>query len=132
MKIGDSATHTLAITDEVIRGFAALLGDHNPVHLDDEFARGTRFGRRIAHGMVAGSLISTVLGVYLPGPGTLYLSQSLKFLAPVYLGDTVTARVEVIALKEGRNIATMMTTCTNQNGEKILEGEAVVMYPQAK
>ena len=130
MKIGDAATHELFITDAIIRGFADLLGDHNPVHLDDDFAQSTRFGRRIAHGMIAGSLISTVLGVHLPGPGTIYLSQSLKFLAPVYLGDTITARVEVTALRQGRNVATLTTLCKNQNGETVLEGKAVVLYPQ--
>ena len=128
MKIGDAATHELEITDTNIRGFADLLGDHNPVHLDEDFARTTRFGRRIAHGMIAASLISTVLGTKLPGPGTIYLSQSLKFLAPVYLGDTITARVAVTSLNEGKLVATLETICTNQNGETVLQGEAVVLF----
>jgi len=126
-QVGDAATRSKTITDEDIRAFAELTGDRNPVHLDDEYAAGTRFGRRIAHGMLAASLISATLANELPGRGTVYLSQSLRFVAPVLPGDTVTARVEVKKVRGDKPILTLETVCTNQRGEKLLEGEAVVM-----
>jgi 3-hydroxybutyryl-CoA dehydratase len=126
-KTGDTATRSRTITDEDIRAFADLTGDHNPVHLDDEYAAGTRFGRRIAHGMLAASLISATLANELPGRGTVYLSQSLRFLAPVLPGDTVTASVAVTKVREDKPILTLETVCTNQRGEKLIEGEAVVL-----
>jgi 3-hydroxybutyryl-CoA dehydratase len=103
-------------------------GDNNPVHLDDAFAATTRFGKRIAHGMLAASLISAALANDLPGPGTVYLSQTLQFKAPVYLGDTVTAIIEVKSVREDKPIATLITTCVNQDNLTVLEGEAVVLY----
>ena len=124
---GDSASRTMTITDETVRGFADLTGDTNPVHLDDEYAATTRFGRRIAHGMIAAGLISATLANDLPGPGTVYLGQTLKFRAPVYLDDTVTATVEVMKVREDKPIVTFSTVCTNQDGEVVLDGEAVVM-----
>lgn len=130
LKIGDTAAHTLTVSDEIVRGFAELTGDRNPVHLDDEFAQSTRFGRRIAHGMIAASQISAAIGNTLPGPGTIYLSQSLQFLAPVFVGDIVTTRVTVTSIKEGKPIATLATVCENQSGEVVLKGEAVVLFPQ--
>jgi 3-hydroxybutyryl-CoA dehydratase len=130
LKIGDTAAHTFAVSDEIVRGFAELTGDRNPVHLDDEFAQSTRFGRRIAHGMIAASQISAAIGNTVPGPGTIYLSQSLQFLAPVFVGDMVTTRVTVISIKEGKPIATLETVCENQRGEVVLQGEAVVLFPQ--
>ena len=126
-KPGDTATRSKTITDEDIRAFAELTGDHNPVHLDDEYAAGTRFGQRIAHGMLAASLISATLANELPGRGTVYLSQSLRFVAPVLPGDTVTASVAVTKVREDKPILTLETVCTNQRGEKLIEGEAVVM-----
>src|SRR5918992_4164530 len=99
-KVGDSAEISKTITDEDIRTFSELTGDRNPVHLDDEYAARTRFGRRIAHGMIAASLLSAVLANELPGHGTVYLSQTLRFNAPVFLGDTVTARVVVKHVRE--------------------------------
>ena len=127
MKVGDAATREKTITDDCIRAFAELTGDHNPVHVDDEYAAGTRFGRRIAHGMLAASLISATLANELPGRGTVYLSQSLRFVAPVFPGDTVTARVAVVKVREDKPIVTLETVCTNQRGEKLIVGEAVVM-----
>lgn len=129
LKIGDSATRTKTITDEDVRNFASATGDHNPVHLDDAYAAGTRFGKRIAHGMLTGGIISSILGNDLPGPGTVYLGQNFKFKAPVFIGDTVTARVEVTQYREDKKIATFLTTCTNQDGVLVLEGEAVVIAP---
>jgi 3-hydroxybutyryl-CoA dehydratase len=129
VSVGDSATSTKTITDDDIRMFAELSGDHNPVHLDDAYAGTTRFRRRIAHGMLSASLVSSVLANHLPGPGTVYLSQTLKFLAPVYPGDTITARATVIRIREEKGIVTLETTCFNQNEEKVLTGEAVVLLP---
>ncbi len=129
MKIGDTATRTFIASDEIVRGFSELMGDRNPVHLDEEFAQSTRFGRRIAHGMIAASQISAAIGNTLPGPGTIYLSQSLQFLAPVFIGDVVTTRVTVISIKEGKPIATLETICENQKREIVLKGEAVVLFP---
>jgi 3-hydroxybutyryl-CoA dehydratase len=118
------------ITDEDIRVFAYLTGDHNPVHLDDEYAAGTRFGRRIAHGMLSASLISALLANELPGRGTVYLSQSLQFVAPVYPGDTVTARVTVTKIRDDKPIATLETVCFNHRGEQLIRGEAVVLVEE--
>ena len=127
LQVGDTATLTKTITDEDICTFAALTGDHNPIHLDDEYAATTRFGRRIAHGMLSAALISAVLANELPGRGSVYLSQSLKFVAPVYPGDTVTARVTVTKLRADKPIVTLETVCTNQRDEQLLTGEAVVL-----
>ena len=127
VKPGDTASRTRTISDEMIRTYAELTGDTNPVHLDDGYAAGTRFGRRIAHGMIAAGLISATLANDLPGPGTVYLSQSLKFKLPVFPGDTVTATVEVVSVRPDKPIVTLSTVCTNQNGEVVLEGEAAVL-----
>ncbi len=129
LQVGDSAEVSRVITDEDIRAFAELTGDRNPVHLDEEYAAGTRFGRRIAHGMLGASLISALLANELPGSGTVYLSQSLRFVAPVYPGDTVTARVAVSRVREDKPIVTLETVCRNQRGEVLIEGEAVVLAP---
>ena len=130
MKVGDTAVHTFTVSDEIVRGFSELTGDRNPVHLDEEFAPRTRFGRRIAHGMIAASQISAAIGNILPGPGTIYLNQTLQFLAPVFIGDIVTTRVTVISIKEGKPMAAFETTCENQRGDVVLKGEAVVLFPQ--
>ena len=124
---GDSASRTCTISDEMIRGFAELTGDTNPVHLDEAYAAGTRFGRRIAHGMIAAGMISATLANDLPGPGTVYLGQSLQFKLPVYPGDTITATVEVRSVRPDKPIVTLGTVCTNQDGEVVLDGEAVVL-----
>lgn len=126
--VGDTAEVSRTITDQDVQVFADLTGDHNPVHLDERYASGTRFGRRIVHGMLTASLISSVLANRLPGEGTVYLSQSLKFIAPVYLDDTVTARVTVTSIKEDKPIATLETVCVNQRGEPLVKGEAVVLF----
>lgn len=128
LKPGDQASRTTTISDEMIRAFADLTGDHNPVHLDDAYAAGTRFGRRIAHGMIAAGLISATLANDLPGPGTVYLSQALQFRAPVYPGDTITTTVEVKSVRPDRPIVTLGTVCKNQDNVVVLEGEAVVLF----
>ena len=127
LKVGDSAEVSKTIADEDVRAFAELTGDRNPLHLDEEYAASTRFGRRIAHGMLGASLISAVLANELPGRGTVYLSQTLRFTAPVFLGDTVTARVVVKHVREDKPVVTLETVCTNQRGERVVEGEAVVL-----
>ena len=124
---GETATRSTIITDEMIRAFADLTGDANPVHLDDAYAAGTRFGRRIAHGMIAAALISATLANDLPGPGTVYLSQTLQFKSPVYPGDTITTIVEVKSVRPDKPIATLSTICKNQKDVVVLEGEAVVL-----
>ncbi len=129
LKLGVRASRTKHITSEAIEAFARASGDMNPVHLDESYASTTTFGRRIAHGMLTASLVSAVLGNDLPGPGTVYLSQELKFKAPVYLNDEITATVELIRYREDKRIATFRTTCTNQDGSLVLEGEAVVIAP---
>ena len=130
LKVGDAAEMRKTIADEDVRAFAELTGDHNPVHLDEEYAASTRFGRRIAHGMLGASLISAVLANELPGRGTIYLSQTLRFTAPVFLGDTVTARVVVKHVREDKPVVTLETYCTNERGERVVEGEAVVLVPK--
>ena len=124
---GDQASRTTTITDEMIRAFAELTGDNNPVHLDDTYAAGTRFGRRIAHGMIAAGLISATLANDLPGPGTVYLSQTLQFRAPVYPGDTITTTVEVKTVRPDKPVVTLGTVCRNQDNGVVMEGEAVVL-----
>jgi acyl dehydratase len=127
LQVGETASLSKTITDDDIKAFAELTGDHNPVHLDDGFAQTTKFGRRIAHGMLSASLISALLANKLPGQGTVYLSQTLKFVAPVYPNDTVTARVTVTSVREDKPIVTLETICLNQNEETVIKGEAVVL-----
>ena len=129
---GEKASRTTPITDEMIRLFADLTGDTNPVHLDEDYAAGTRFGRRIAHGMIAAGLISATLANDLPGPGTVYLSQTLQFKAPVFPGDTITTTVEVKNVRPDKPIVTLITTCKNQSDALVLEGEAVVLVGKSK
>lgn len=127
LSVGDAAEISRLVTDADVRAFAEVTGDRNPVHLDDEYAASTRFGRRVAHGMFGASLISAVLANELPGRGTVYLSQTLRFTAPVFPGDTVTARVTVTKVREDKPVVTLETVCTNQRGERVVEGEAVVL-----
>ena len=126
-KPGDTASVTKIVTQEDIEKFADLSGDHNPIHLDEEHAKGTRFGRRIAHGMLTSSLISNVIGNELPGVGSIYLSQTLQFLAPVFAGDTITARATVTSVREDKPIVKLETVCSNQREEIVIKGEATVL-----
>lgn len=128
IQVGDAAEISKTITDADVRTFADLTGDYNPIHLDEDFARHTRFGRRIAHGMLSASLISSVLANHLPGEGTIYLNQSLQFVAPAFLNDTVTARVTVTKIRDDKPIAMLETICLNQRGEVLVKGEAVVLF----
>lgn len=126
LAVGRTASFAKTITEADILLFAGVSGDTNPVHINAEAAAETPFKERIAHGMLSASLISTVLGTRLPGPGTIYLSQTLKFRAPVRIGATVTATAEVTALDPAKKRATLRTTCT-AGGKVVIEGEAVVM-----
>jgi len=129
LSVGDSAEITRTVTQEVIEAFAAVSTDSNPVHLDAAYAEGTPFKGRIAHGMLSGAYISAVIGMQLPGPGTIYLSQSLRFRRPVRPGDEVTARVTVEALDPKRGEVTLSTVC-EVAGKRVVEGEAVVLAPR--
>lgn len=126
--VGTRATRERTITDDDIVRFAEVSGDRNPVHLDEEYAAHSPFGQRIAHGFLVGSLISATIGMDLPGPGSIYLGQTLKFVAPVHIGDTVTVSVEVIKVREDKRLITLRTDCTNQNGILVITGEATVKY----
>jgi 3-hydroxybutyryl-CoA dehydratase len=127
LKIGDTFSKSREVTDELVRKFAEVSGDYNPLHLDDEFAKTTRFGRRIAHGMLSGAFISAVLGYEFKERKIVYLSQTMRFTAPVYIGDTVTATGTVTNIRKDKNIVVLETLCTNQNGEIVVKGEAAVM-----
>ena len=129
LKIGDTAQITKTITEGDIELFARATGDFNPVHLDQAYAEKTSFRGRIAHGLLSVGLLSAVLGNILPGHGTIYLSQEVKFLAPVKIGDTITARVEVMELNPEKNRVKFRTSCLNQDGKIVTDGVAWVMPP---
>ena len=129
INIGDSANLTRTLTQKDIQLFAIVTGDMNPAHLDEAYAKTDIFHQIIGHGMWTGSMFSSLLGMQLPGLGTIYLSQTLKFLRPVKLGDTITAAVKVIAKDEKHKRVTLATICANQNGDHVLEGEALVLPP---
>ena len=126
-KVGDSAEITKTIEQADVDAFARVTGDHNPVHVDEEFAKTTRFGKRIAHGMLTASLISAVLANKLPGEGSVYLGQTLQFVGPVFPGDEITARVVVREIREDKPIVKLETVCVNQRDEVVIRGEATVL-----
>src|SRR5215468_8994233 len=129
LKVGQSAMFGRTVTEADIAAFAGVSGDTNPIHLHDGFARTTRFGQRIAHGMLSGSYISTVIGTKLPGPGAVYISQTMNFMAPVIIGDTITAVATITSIDEQRRRVTLKTRCLN--GEKVvIDGEATVLVPR--
>jgi 3-hydroxybutyryl-CoA dehydratase len=131
-QVGEQASFTKTVTEADVTTFAGLIGDFNPLHVDAEYARKSRFGRRVAHGMFTGGLISAVLGNKLPGPGAIYLSQQIEFLAPVYIGDTITAAVEVVSWRPDKRIITLKTDCYNQDEKQIVTGKAVLMVDRPK
>ena len=130
MKLGDSASVTKTVTETDVYLFAGITGDLNPAHTNEVSASQTQFGGRIAHGILSAGLISAVLAMQLPGPGTIYLGQELKFTRPVRFGDTVTATCTVSEIRAEKNIVKLDTVCTNQAGEVVLQGMATVMPPQ--
>ena len=130
IKIGDSAHISNTITETVINDFAKATGDFNPIHLDQTYAEKTYFKGRIAHGVLSIGYISSVFGNLLPGPGSIYLSQEVKFLAPVRVGDIITAKVEVIELIPEKNRVKFKTTCTNQKGEVVVDGTGWSLCPK--
>src|SRR5690606_6201933 len=132
LSIGDSASIERTLAQEDIQLFALLSGDHNPTHVDPEFAASTRYSGVIAHGMWGGALISAVLGTRLPGPGTVYLGQTLRFQTPVRIGDRLTIQVTVTALDPQRRSVTLACRCTNQDGKVAIEGEAQVIAPDER
>jgi 3-hydroxybutyryl-CoA dehydratase len=126
IKLGDSAEFAKTISEADIYMFAGVTGDFNPFHVNEEYSRKTYFKGRIAHGMLLAGFISTVVGSKLPGPGAIYVRQELKFLAPARIGDTITAKAAVTQVDAEKNRVVLQTTCTNQNGELVLDGEAML------
>lgn len=132
MKVGDIAEFSKTVSESDIYLYAGVTGDLNPAHINEAYASKTFFKTRIAHGMLAAGFISAVLGTQLPGPGAIYIRQELNFLAPVRIGDTITARVEVIEIVAEKNRVRLKTTCVNQDGTLVLDGEAITSPPKAK
>jgi len=132
IEVGDSAQVVRRATDEDIVAFVESVGDYNPIHADPEYASTTIFKEPIAPGIWTAGLISAVIGTRLPGPGAIYLSQELKFLKPVLFGDVITARAEVVEVMRERNRMRLRTVCTNQRGDEVLTGEALVMPSKAR
>lgn len=130
--VGQSSSFSKTITETDVYLFAGVTGDFNPAHVNAQYAQDTPFKKRIAHGMLSASLISTILGTNLPGKGTIYMGQKVQFLAPVYLGDTITAMVEVKELIPEKNRVILHTYCKNQDGAMVLDGEATVLAPKVK
>jgi 3-hydroxybutyryl-CoA dehydratase len=130
IKIGDEASFTKTITEFDVYSFAGITGDFNSVHINKEYAKKTIFKDRIAHGVIGAGLISTVIGTYLPGEGTIYLNQNTRFVKPIYFGDTITAVVRVIEINEEKNKIKLYTECINQSNEIVITGESLVMPPR--
>ena len=128
---GDTASFAKTITEHDVYAFAGITGDFNPVHINEEYAKESMFGARIAHGILCAGLLSTVLGTHLPGPGAIYLSQSLSFRKPVFLGDTVKAEVEAVEIITDKNRVRFATRCYNQDGDIVAEGESLLMPRKA-
>lgn len=127
IEIGETASITKMISEADIVNFAGITGDFNPIHIDPEYARATMFGERIAHGMLTASFLSTLVGCGIPGKNALYLSQELKFVRPVKIGDTITATAEVVEKIDAKRRVVMKTVITNQRGEVVVDGKAVAM-----
>lgn len=131
LKIGDQASFSKTIAESDVYMFAGITGDMNPAHINKVEAENGLFHGQVAHGMLVASLISTVLGMQLPGPGTIYMGQELKFVYPVYLGDTITAKAVVESIDPVKKMIRMKTTCINQNGETVIEGYANARPPRS-
>ena len=127
LKIGQKASFAKTVTETDVYLFAGITGDINPIHINQEYANNSIFKDRIAHGMLSAGFISAVIGVQLPGPGSIYSGQTLKFLAPVHIGDTITATVEIIEIVAEKGKVILKTTCVNQDGKAVLDGEATIV-----
>lgn len=130
LNVGDRAEFTKTVSESDVYLYAGVTGDFNPAHINEPYAEKTFFKTRIAHGMLPAGFISAILGTRLPGPGTIYMGQTLKFRAPVLIGDTITASAEVVEIIADKNRVRLKTTCENQNGVVVLDGEAVVSPPK--
>lgn len=130
LKVGDVAEFAKTVTETDIYLYAGITGDFNPAHVNEAYAKNTFFKTRIAHGMLTAGFISAIIANQLPGPGTIYLKQELSFMAPVRIGDTVTARVEVVELVAEKNRVRLKTSCSNQDGVVVLSGEGLVSPPK--
>ena len=130
LAVGDIAEFSKTVSETDVYMYAGISGDLNPAHINEEYARGTFFKNRIAHGMLTAGFISAVIGMQLPGPGSIYMGQTLQFLAPVRIGDTVTARVEVVEKIDEKKRVRLATTCINQDGTELIRGEALVSPPR--
>lgn len=130
LKIGDSAEFAKTVSEADIYMYAGVTGDFNPAHINEAYAKNTFFKTRIAHGMLSAGFISAVLANQLPGPGTIYLKQEISFKAPVRIGDTITARAEVVEIISEKNQVRLKTTCINQEGTLVVDGEALMSPPK--
>jgi 3-hydroxybutyryl-CoA dehydratase len=131
MAEGDYAERTVMVTEKLLEAFAAVSGDWNPMHMDEAYASRTVFGTRVAHGMLPASVVGAILGTALPGPGTVYLSQTLVFKAPVFIGDTLTVRVEIAAKDDASGKILLRTTARARGEVQVLDGEAVILFRPA-
>jgi 3-hydroxybutyryl-CoA dehydratase len=131
LQVGDAAEFAKTVSETDIYLYAGITGDFNPAHVNENYAKNTFFKTRIAHGMLTAGFISAIIANQLPGPGTIYLKQELSFLAPVHIGDTITARVEILELNTEKNRVRLKTTCSNQDGVTVLEGFGLVSPPKA-
>jgi 3-hydroxybutyryl-CoA dehydratase len=130
LQVGEAAEFSKTVAESDVYLFAGISGDFNPAHINEPYASGTAFKSRIAHGMLAAGFVSAVIGTRLPGPGTIYMKQELTFLAPVHIGDTITARAEVMELVQEKKRVRLKTTCVNQEGVTVLDGVALVSPPR--
>jgi len=129
LAVGQFYEARFAITNELVERFAEVTGDHNPIHLNEDYAAKSIFKQRVAHGMLPAGLLSGVIGCHFPGVGTIYLSQTLKFIKPVLIGDQITMRLTILEIINAENRVRLETLLTNQKGEAVIAGEALVMPP---
>jgi len=130
MQVGDAAEFAKTVSENDVYQYAGITGDFNPAHINEQYAAGTFFKTRIAHGMLTAGFISTILGNQLPGPGAIYVKQELSFLAPVRIGDTITARAEVTEVITEKNRVVLRTSCSNQDGTIVIDGQAIMSPPK--
>lgn len=132
IQIGDYHELSVNITGELIESFATMTGDFNPIHMDEDYALGTLFKKRIAHGLLPLSFVGTIFGTVLPGPGSIYLYQNVEFKSPVFLGDSIKVRVEVVTLDSRTPKVTLKTTIVNQDGKLVIDGEGAILFKPVK